>query len=79
MSTANKAALNHGTMSDHHLDVVVVADTWMIKMLSNGLLDNSRTNQLADWSIRGHLLNKHGVSELTSPRVGCPRFGLSAS
>ena len=35
-----------------------------------GLLVDSRTNQiadsqLADWSTRGHLLNKHGVRELT--------------
>ena len=43
------------------------------------LLGNSRTNQFADWSTREHLLNKHGVHELTSPRVGCPLFGSSAS
>jgi len=44
-----------------------------------GLLVNSRTNQiadnqLADWSTREHLLNKHGFRELTFPQ-----FSLYAS
>ena len=36
-------------------------------------------NQFADWSTRGHHAYSVGVLELTSPRNGWPRFGLSAS